>query len=161
MSRDRLWAPWRIKYIKNIKKQKCIFCQAKISKSKDYVLLRTKHSLAMLNIFPYNNGHTMVAPLRHLKDLAQLKEAEILDLCQTLNRIKKLLDQALRPDGYNIGINLSRHAGAGIPGHLHIHIVPRWQGDTNFMPVLSDTKVISQSLDELYKQLNYAQSKTN
>jgi len=102
----------------------------------------------------------MVAPYRHKKDFSQLTDTEILDLFKTLNKTKALLDKILKPDGYNIGANLSRAAGAGIPGHLHIHIVPRFNGDTNFMPVLGDTKVISQSLDELYKQLKHAKSKT-
>lgn len=115
----------------------------------------------MLNIFPYNNGHMMVSPLRHVKDLSALKAAETLDLFKTLSETKALLNKILKPDGYNIGINISRSAGAGIPGHLHIHIVPRWNGDTNFMPLVAGTKVISQSLDELYRQLNYAKSKTD
>jgi ATP adenylyltransferase len=115
----------------------------------------------MLNIFPYNNGHVMVSPLRHVRDLEQLKEAEIIDLFRALGEAKSLLKKVLKPHGFNIGINLGRSAGAGITGHLHIHIVPRWAGDTNFMPVISDTKVLAQSLDELCKQLNYAQSKSD
>lgn len=107
----------------------------------------------MLNIFPYNNGHIMVAPLRHVRELSLLKDYEILDLFQNLNKIKTLLEKTLRPHGYNIGINVSKTAGAGITGHMHIHIVPRWMGDTNFMPVIHDTKIISQSLGELYKEL--------
>ncbi len=153
MNASRLWAPWRINYIKNIKPRICIFCKARGKKSNDYVILRTKYSLAMLNIFPYNNGHTLVAPLRHVKKISQLQKREILDLWSTLNKVQALLDRVLKPEGYNIGMNISRVAGAGIPGHLHVHIVPRWKADTNFMPVLSDTKIISQSLDELYKEL--------
>lgn len=95
----------------------------------------------------------MVSPVRHVGEITQLKDFEILDLFKTLAKTKKLLDKTLKPDGYNIGINISGVSGAGISGHLHIHIVPRWKGDTNFMPVLNDTKVISQSLDELYKKL--------
>ena len=150
---DKLWAPWRMRYIKNTKGKKCIFCGGSKNKNKNYVLLKSNHSLAILNIFPYNNGHVMVAPLRHVKELSQLKNTEILDLFRALNMVKGMLDKILKPDGYNIGINIGRSAGAGIPGHLHIHIVPRWNGDTNFIPILSNTKVISQSLDELYKQL--------
>jgi ATP adenylyltransferase len=157
---DRLWAPWRIKYLTAKKKKKCIFCQSK-KRSGDYVVLRSAHSLAVLNIFPYNNGHIMVSPMRHVKDILQLKDMELLDLLKTVNRAKVLLDKILKPDGYNIGMNLFSAGGAGIPGHLHIHIVPRWKGDANFMPVLSDTKVISQSLDELYKKLKHAQSGSN
>lgn len=107
----------------------------------------------MLNTFPYNNGHIMISPLRHISEISQLKEIELLDLFKTLNATKKLLDRAFKPHGYNIGINISKDAGAGVIGHLHIHLVPRWRGDTNFMPVISNTKVISQSLDDLYKQL--------
>lgn len=158
---DKLWAPWRINYIKMKRQKKCIFCRARQAEEKDYVILKSSYSLALLNIFPYNNGHLMVSTIRHVKELGQLKEKEILDLFQTLNKAKGLLDKVLKPDGYNIGINLSRSAGAGITGHLHIHIVPRWIGDTNFMPALYNTKIISQSLDELYKKLKYAQSKTD
>jgi ATP adenylyltransferase len=103
----------------------------------------------------------MVAPRRHIKSISQMKDPEIIDLFKTLERTKKLLDKVLKPDGYNIGINISEIAGAGIPGHLHIHIVPRWKGDTNFMPVLNDTKIISQSLDELYKRLKNADTEGN
>jgi len=102
----------------------------------------------------------MIAPKKHVKDLSQLNKDELLDLFDSLNKAKKLLEKTLKPDGFNIGINLSRSAGAGIPGHIHIHIVPRWNGDTNFMPVVAGTKVISQSLKELHKLLKkaYAQS---
>jgi len=145
---NRLWAPWRIKYIRNPKVKKCIFC-----KPDKYVILKTKHSMAMLNIFPYNNGHIMVAPLKHVKELSRLSDAEMLDLFKTVEKMRSLLQETLQPQGYNIGINIARAAGAGIPGHLHVHIVPRWQGDTNFMPIVAKTKVISQSIEELYKQL--------
>jgi ATP adenylyltransferase len=115
----------------------------------------------MLNIFPYNNGHLMVSPSRHIKELSRLEDREILDLFHALSKAKELLDKVLKPQGYNIGINIDSAAGAGITGHLHLHIVPRFGGDTNFMPVLYDTKVVSQSLRELAKQLKYAQSKTD
>ena len=153
---DKLWAPWRINYVQAKRTKKCIFCLASGSSKGRYVVLKSGCSLAMLNIFPYNNGHLMVAPKRHIKSISQLKDAEIADLFKTLERARKLLDKVLKPDGYNIGINISEVAGAGIPGHLHIHIVPRWKGDTNFMPVLNSTKIISQSLGELYKRLKNA-----
>ncbi|MBM3246464.1 MAG: HIT domain-containing protein [Candidatus Omnitrophica bacterium] len=159
---DRLWAPWRIKYIKTSTRdsqtlaKKCIFCLAAKKAKKNYVVLKTKHSIALLNIFPYNNGHLMVAPARHIKDISLLKEEEALDLFRALNSAKKLLDKTLKPQGYNIGANISEVAGAGIAGHLHIHLVPRWKGDTNFMPVLTNTKILSQSLEELYRQLKNA-----
>lgn len=156
---NRLWAPWRIRYIKAKKQKKCIFCSSLKKEQKNYVIFRTRHSISILNIFPYNNGHTLIAPLRHIPEFTKLKEKEVLDLFQTLNKTKRLLDKVLKPDGYNIGINISKSAGAGVTGHIHIHIVPRWIGDTNFMPVIFDTKIISQSQDELYKQLKHAKSK--
>ena len=155
---DKLWAPWRINYIKNAKKKsKCIFCDSQ----HDFVVFKTRESICMLNIYPYNNGHLMVAPKRHIRDLSQLNDIQTLDLMKALNKAKKLLDKVLKPDGYNIGANLARAAGAGITGHLHLHIVPRWVGDTNFMSTISSTKIISQSLKDLYKRLKYAESKTN
>lgn len=161
MNMDRLWAPWRIEYIRAKKQKGCIFCKIPRLKGKNYAIFKTKHSISILNIFPYNNGHTMVSPLRHINELSKLKDIEILDLIKTLNKTKKLLTAVLKPDGYNIGINTSESAGAGVVGHLHIHIVPRWNGDTNFMTTLYNTKVITQSLDELYKRLKHARSKTN
>lgn len=156
---DKLWAPWRIRYVSSKKQKKCIFCQAARSHLKSYVIFKTRHSIAMLNIFPYNNGHIMISPLRHIGDFSGLAEKEGLDLFWSINKAKLLLDKVLKPHGYNIGINISADAGAGITGHLHIHIVPRFKGDTNFMPVIYNTKIISQSLDELCKRLKNAQSK--
>lgn len=155
---NRLWAPWRIKYLRIRKNKRCIFCGAKKNVKNSYPVFITRYSICMLNIFPYNNGHLMVAPLRHLRDTAQLTDKEALDLMQSVNKAKALLDKVLKPHGYNLGLNLSRSAGAGIPGHLHIHIVPRWQGDSNFMPIVHGTKVISQSLEELQRLLKHAQS---
>ena len=158
---DGLWAPWRMKYITSKKKTKsCLFCRAKKNEKSNYIILKTRYSIAMLNIFPYNNGHMMISPLRHVKDITKLKTTEALDLFKTLQATQKLLDKVLKPQGYNIGINISLAAGAGIPDHLHLHIVPRWNGDTNFMPVLAHTKVLSQSLDELYRQLKNVQRKS-
>jgi ATP adenylyltransferase len=149
-----------MKYLKAKRQKKCIFCQSLKSKGKNYIILKSRYSFSLLNVFPYNNGHVMVSPIRHIRELSQLKEIEILDLFKTLNNTKKMLDNVLKPHGYNIGINVSSDAGAGETRHLHIHIVPRYRGDTNFMTTLCGTKVISQSLDELYKHLKkYAQSK--
>ncbi len=146
---DRLWAPWRIKYV-GVKKEKgCIFCAALKPHSGDYVIFKSRSSFAMLNIFPYNNGHLLVSPRRHVRELSLLKDSEIVDLFRSLDKVKEALMKALKPQGFNIGINMGRPAGAGVTGHLHIHIVPRWDGDTNFMPALYGTKVISQSLQEL------------
>jgi ATP adenylyltransferase len=157
---DKLWAPWRINYVQGAKKQKgCIFCLVNRGVKKDHLVFKTTHTSCLLNIFPYNNGHLMVAPRRHIKNLKQLNQDQALDLLNALNRAQGLLEKTLKPDGYNIGINISREAGAGIPGHLHIHVVPRWNGDTNFMPVIHNTKIISQSLEELLKRLKHADAK--
>lgn len=154
---DRLWAPWREGYVTGKRTKKCLFCQIlKCPKREDrenYVIERTRLSFSLLNIYPYNNGHLMVIPRGHRKEIAQLSRAEVLDLFSLLNHSIKLLDKVLRPRGYNVGLNLGEVSGAGVPGHLHLHVVPRWQGDTNFMPVLADTKMISQSLDSLYEKL--------
>jgi len=157
---DRLWAPWRVKYISSKKQKGCIFCKAGRKHAGDYVIFRTPQAIAMLNIFPYNNGHMLVSPVRHLSRLEDLTREEAAGLFSAVKRAKKLLEKVLKPQGFNLGVNLSRSAGAGITGHLHIHIVPRWVGDTNFMPSLAGTKIISQSLDELAKLLKNAQAKT-
>lgn len=161
MKMDRLWAPWRIKYLKMKKTKGCIFCLALKKGAKSELILETKSSLAMLNIFPYNNGHLLISPKRHVRELSQLRHEEILDLFSCLDKSKKLLDKVLGPEGYNIGINIGKSSGAGIPGHLHIHLVPRWTGDTNFMPALFNAKIISQSLEELKRRLKSAQSKSD
>ncbi len=154
---DKLWAPWRINYISSkIKTKGCIFCRAKKNNAKDYVIFKTKKSICLLNIYPYNNGHLLISPLRHIADIDLLNEEEALDMFKSLKRSKALLQKVLKPQGYNIGFNLKRSAGAGITGHLHLHIVPRWVGDINFMPVTGNTKVISQSLDELFRRLKNA-----
>ena len=159
---DKLWAPWRISYIKGKRTKGCLFCGVdKSAKKKDYFVFKTEYSFCLLNIFPYNNGHLMVSPRRHVKDLSYLKDEEMLDLIKALLLAKKLLTKVLKPEGFNIGINVGSVAGAGIPGHLHIHIVPRWKGDTNFMPVLGGTKIISQSLNELHKHLRQAMQKNS
>lgn len=166
---DRLWAPWRINYVAKKRQKKCVFCQCAKTKGPGQVFLNTKYCLAIVNIYPYNNGHVMVSPKRHTRDIGSLNQEELLDLGNTVILAKKILDETLKPHGYNIGMNLSSAAGAGIAGHLHVHLVPRWRGDTNFMPTIANTKVISQSLKELYtrltkaaaKQLSYARSKSN
>jgi len=158
---DKLWAPWRINYLKAKKSGACIFCAAARGKEKSAMIFKKKHSLCLLNIYPYNNGHLMVSPLRHIKKHTELTDTETLDVFKAVADATRLLDTVLKPDGYNIGINLSEFAGAGIPGHLHVHIVPRWKGDTNFMPVTANTKIISQSLKELYVLLKNAYAKRN
>lgn len=161
---DKLWAPWRVKYVTKIagKSKSGTFSRIfrdKKNDKKNYVFIRFRHAFAVLNIFPYNNGHVLVVPNRKVRDLEGLHRKEREDLLDLLEEVKSLLDEVLTPDGYNIGINLGRAAGAGIPDHLHIHVVPRWGGDVNFMPVTAHTKVISQSLDQLYLKLAHAYQK--
>jgi ATP adenylyltransferase len=164
MSRDIIWAPWRIKYITQVlKKTKgCVFCAIlKSARDKENLIVRrTAYSFAVLNIYPYNNGHLLVLPQRHVRDLRQLREEETLDFLSLVNNCTELLDNVLKPDGYNIGMNIGWAAGAGFPGHVHMHIVPRWKGDVNFMPVVGDTKVISQSMSVLHDELIKAVLKT-
>ncbi|MBI3317728.1 MAG: HIT domain-containing protein [Candidatus Omnitrophica bacterium] len=153
----RLWAPWRVGYILSTRRASkgCLFCRLKRpgQDRKLHVLSRGKRAFSVLNRFPYNNGHLLVAPFRHVGRLDALEAEEWSELfslaCDAIARMQK----ALSPHGYNVGINLGRASGAGIPGHLHLHVVPRWMGDTNFMPVLAQTKVVSQSLDEAFRLL--------
>ena len=152
---DRLWAPWRSTFLSQRGRRRCIFCVAKGS-TKDrqhHVVVREEQAFALLNRYPYNNGHLMIAPYRHVGRLDALKPGEWLAMLRVSQRLMKRLDQTLHPHGFNVGFNLGVVGGAGIPGHLHLHIVPRWNGDTNFMPVLAHTKIISQSLEELYRLL--------
>jgi len=150
----RLWAPWRSGYLRSAKNKKCIFCGNKTpGPKKRYVLERSLLSFAMLNLYPYNNAHIMIAPYRHAPSLESLSDAELLDLFKLVNTMKVRIDKKLKPHGYNIGLNIGSAGGAGFAGHLHVHLVPRWSGDTNFMPVAAGTKVISQSLDAAYRLL--------
>lgn len=160
---DRLWAPWRLEYLANAAKTPadpapaagCFLCQGIAAQDdpKHLIAHRTSLSVVVLNKYPYNNGHLLVAPLAHKATPHDLSAEEMLDLQETLRQMLKHLDQVFQPDGYNVGLNLGRVAGAGLPGHLHWHVVPRWNGDTNFMPVLAQTKVISQSLEAFYELL--------
>lgn len=150
---DKLWAPWRSRYIRLKAIKGCIFCEKEKKFSQKFILKKSNFCFAMLNIFPYNNGHLMIAPYRHTRDIEDLEEGEVVDLFKTTCQMVKVLKKTIQPEGFNIGLNIGRIAGAGYEGHLHIHVVPRWSGDTNFMPVIADTKVIPQSLKELYKRL--------
>ena len=157
---QRLWAPWRESYItKIISKQKpCVFCRI-LADNKDkqhLIFIRESHAYAVLNIYPYSNGHCLVVPNRHVGDISKLPQNEYVKLMDLLLKTKGLLQKTFRPHGFNIGINLGHMAGAGIPGHVHIHVVPRWRGDHNFMPVIADCRVLSQSLSAMYKKLIYA-----
>lgn len=152
---NRLWAPWRAHFITKQPAKRCIFCHALREKKdkKHLVIHRGRLVFALLNLYPYNNGHVMIAPQRHIGDLLKLKPEELAELFAVVQRLLKQMKRALRAQGFNVGMNLGSSAGAGIPGHLHLHVVPRWKGDTNFMPVLTGTKVISQALAEVYRLL--------
>jgi ATP adenylyltransferase len=155
---DKLWAPWRMKYIREAlskPSEGCIFC-AKPKESNDrenLILYKGVHAFVMLNAFPYNNGHCMVIPFQHTCSMDDIDAAAAAELWRLLAKCRQALAAAFKPDGFNIGINLGRAAGAGIDQHLHVHIVPRWNGDVNFMPAIGETKVISQSLEEAYEAL--------
>jgi ATP adenylyltransferase len=151
-----LWAPWRETYVTKVNKklQKgCTFCAVLKEKKdkKNFILLRTKFSFAVLNIYPFNGGHVLVLPLRHVDDLDKLTAEEMEDMMALVVKVKARLKKALKPDGFNIGLNLGHAAGAGIPQHMHIHIVPRWKGDMNFMPAIGGIKVMPVSLERMYK----------
>jgi ATP adenylyltransferase len=153
-----LWAPWRMTYIARAREARdCIFCAATAGDPRERLLLgTTAHSMVMLNRFPYQSGHLMVAPRRHTADLPGLPAAEHADLAETLRRALASLEAAVHPEGFNVGMNLGACAGAGVADHLHWHIVPRWSGDTNFMPALADVRVIPQHLLESYDRLRAA-----
>lgn len=153
-----LWAPWRIRYILDEKGDGCLFCNKAQSNDdlNNHVISRSDHSYALLNIFPYNSGHMMVAPYRHTAELENLPVEEVTDLMMLVQSSIKALKETMEPEGFNVGLNLGRSAGAGVVDHLHIHIVPRWQGDTNFMPVISGTDVVPQSLDAACRLLREA-----
>lgn len=157
MEHKNLWAPWRIKYIQGLNKSgRCFIChnlQNPQDDDKNLVLWRSDKSIVILNHFPYNNGHLLIAPVRHIPDLGDASNDELLELIKLVRESQKALSLAIKPHGFNVGMNFGRCAGAGLPEHLHIHIVPRWDGDTNFMSVCSNTEVISQSLTELFEQL--------
>jgi ATP adenylyltransferase len=152
----RLWAPWRMVYIKGATKASgCLFCRtARSTKDKENLLLhRGRLSFVIMNRYPYNSGHLMVAPYRHVPALEELSDKESADLLRLAGKCLQVLNKSMKPEGYNVGMNLGRVAGAGVLGHLHLHIVPRWGGDTNFMPVLGDTKVVAEALEETYQKL--------
>lgn len=160
---QRLWAPWRETYITKIidKQKSCVFCRI-LAEKKDrrhLIFIRNPFAYAVLNLYPYSNGHCLIVSNRHTGDISKLPLEEYAGLMELLRQTKDLLQKALRPQGFNVGINLGRIAGAGIPGHVHVHLVPRWKGDHNFMPVTASTKVISQSLSVIYKKLDDAYKK--
>lgn len=153
---ERIWAPWRMTYLSNtVHEAGCIFCLAAGSDNdrERLLLVRREYSIVMLNRYPYTCGHMMVAPLRHTAEMDDLNDHELLDLMQGVRMSCALLREVARPEGFNIGINLGKAAGAGVEDHLHIHVVPRWNGDTNFMSVVGDLRVIPEGLMESYDRL--------
>lgn len=160
---EKLYAPWRQNYVQDVNKKRkkagCVFCdhiKSTDDDEKNFVIKRYQHSIVMLNLYPYNAGHILVLPKKHCKELSELSVTEQAALMHTLTTSIALLKKTLKPDGFNVGISLGKAAGAGIPGHLHIHILPRWEGDTNFLPLLAETKQISVDLVKLYQQLKRA-----
>jgi len=152
---EQLWAPWRIEYIQKAKEIGCILCQKPRENNDEanFILYRGQNNFIILNAFPYNPGHLMVAPYRHIANLQDLTDEEVKEHFDIIRKSLKLLEETMKPDGFNIGLNIGKVAGAGIEGHIHTHIVPRWQGDTNFMPVLTDTRVMSEALTATYEKL--------
>ena len=158
---EQLWAPWRLQYIESADKAEgCIFCTFPARDSADdretLILHRGEHAFIILNAFPYSNGHLMIVPYRHTANMEDLDDETLLEVMRLTRLGISLLKRAFNPDGFNLGVNMGKVAGAGIAEHLHWHIVPRWNGDTNFMPVLADVKVIPESLENVYDRLKAA-----
>lgn len=157
MERKNLWAPWRMKYIQGLSEShECFLCYDRDNPEKDaenHVLWRTEHCMVVFNRFPYNNGHLLIAPKRHIPGLNEASDEELLEMTLLIRDCQNALTEAVKCHGFNVGMNIGRCAGAGLPDHVHMHVVPRWNGDTNYMAVISDTDVVSQSMEELYNQL--------
>jgi len=163
---EKLWSPWRSQYIESFKEKKtppgCIFCSAKdedTAADDSLVVVKNKLTFTVMNLYPYNNGHLMVVPYRHISEFDLLTAEERIEIMSEVERAIKALKLTIRPEGFNLGANLGKAAGAGIDSHLHFHIVPRWNGDTNFMPVLGETKVLSQDLLKGRNELREAYTK--
>jgi ATP adenylyltransferase len=155
---EQLWAPWRMSYIRGEDpgtQRACIFClrDCGAEDCQRLVLCRGEHACILMNRYPYSNGHLLVAPFRHTADLADLNDQEALEMHRLLVLAKEVLKECVAPQGFNVGMNLGQVAGAGVADHLHMHIVPRWQGDTNFMPVFADVRIIPEHLEETYGRL--------
>ncbi|HEX3507382.1 MAG TPA: HIT domain-containing protein [Candidatus Dormibacteraeota bacterium] len=156
---ERLWAPWRMEYITEEPRPGCLFCRV-INDPGDQdaalAVWRPEGAIVLLNKYPYNPGHVMVAPHAHVGNLEDLDETQSADLMRALQRATSVLKKALKPEGFNVGANIGRVAGAGMPDHVHLHVVPRWNGDTNFMPVLGEVKVINEHLAQTAAKLSEA-----
>lgn len=159
---ERLWSPWRMAFVSGAAggsgEGGCIFCDhlAEGDDESAGILWRGSLTFALLNAYPYNTGHLMVAPLRHAGDLAELTSDERAELMELTSRSVDIVRSVMRAEGFNVGVNLGKVAGAGVPGHVHVHVVPRWAGDTNFMPVVGDTKVLPEMLAQTYAKLRPA-----
>ncbi len=158
MASERIWAPWRLEYVKDASKdeeQGCIFCvkPAEGDDERCLIVHRGERCFVIMNLFPYTNGHVMVAPFEHVARIQDLDEATVAEMMALSQRTMTAIDEIYAPHGYNVGFNQGRVAGAGVEHHIHLHVVPRWGGDTNFMPVLGDTRVMNQSLSDSYDQL--------
>lgn len=152
---DFLYSPWRLQYILSKKKEECIFCIRPSAENdkKNFILYRSKSCFVIMNMFPYNNGHLMIVPFKHISSLEELSKDEISDLFITTQLSERILQKVYAPDGMNIGMNLGKAAGAGIDEHIHVHIVPRWNGDVNFMASVGGMRVIPESFERAYQQL--------
>ncbi len=152
---DQLWAPWRMVYIQNADEPGCFFCRdlAEARDAEDLIVRRGTRCFCVMNRYPYNVGHLLIAPNAHKARLDQLDDAELLEFWTLTRDMQALLERVMQPQGFNLGVNLGRVAGAGVEGHIHLHIVPRWNGDTNFMPVVADTKVMPEALSALHARL--------
>ena len=154
---ERLWSPWRLDYVTgatDTSGNDCVFCVAPgLPASESLVVARADACFVVLNLYPYNNGHLLVVPTRHISSLAETTPEELAELMVLTRRAEIALTEAYRPHGMNIGINVGRPAGAGVPGHLHIHVVPRWEGDTNFMTVIGETRVVPEELPRTLTRL--------
>lgn len=157
-ARRLLWTPWRLPFILGGKSKDCIFCTkpAETQDTENYVLERGPHCFVMLNAYPYTNGHLLIAPYRHVPSPQDLTSEQMADMTRLLNVALDTLTACLKPQGFNVGMNLGAVAGAGIADHVHLHIVPRWQGDTNFMPVLDGVRMIPERLEDTYDRLRTA-----
>jgi ATP adenylyltransferase len=157
----RIWAPWRLAYVKDAAKdneEECIFCAkpATDADEENLIVHRGEHSFVILNLFPYTNGHLMVAPFEHVGHFQELPAATVAEMMALAQRAMSRLEEVYEPHGYNVGFNQGRVAGAGVEHHIHMHVVPRWGGDTNFMPVIADTRVMPQTLEQSYAALKGA-----
>ena len=162
MANFRIWAPWRLAYVKDASKdieEDCIFCAKPATEDEDeanLIVHRGERCFVILNLFPYTNGHLMVAPFEHIGRLQNLPAETVAEMMDLAQRAMARLEQAYEPHGFNVGFNQGRVAGAGVEHHIHMHVVPRWGGDTNFMPVIADTKVMPQTLEQSYEALKEA-----